>query len=64
MHWTFEAHINRVLVPHDAVEFQLFLKYLGALRGLTAFRAEWAIFAEHEGLAGSIDFVARDSAGS
>ncbi|CAK0789150.1 unnamed protein product [Prorocentrum cordatum] len=64
MHWTFEAHLNRVPVPRDAVEFQLFLKYLGALRGLTAFRAEWAIFAGHEGLAGSIDFVARDSAGS
>ncbi|CAK0883072.1 unnamed protein product, partial [Prorocentrum cordatum] len=62
MHWTFEAHLNRVLVPHDAVEFQLFSKFLGALRGLAASRTEWAIFAEHEGLAGSIDFVARDSA--
>ncbi|CAK0818359.1 unnamed protein product [Prorocentrum cordatum] len=64
MHWTFEAHLNRVPVPRDAVEFQLFLKFLGALKGLAAFRTEWAIFAEHEGLAGSIDFVARDSAGS
>ncbi|CAK0822133.1 unnamed protein product, partial [Prorocentrum cordatum] len=64
MHWTFEAHLNRVPVSHDAVEFQLFLEFLGALEGLAAFRAEWAIFAEHEGLAGSIDFVARDSAGS
>ncbi|CAK0791051.1 unnamed protein product [Prorocentrum cordatum] len=64
MHWTFEAHLNRVLVPRDAVEFQLFSKFLGALKGLAAFRTEWAIFAEHEGLAGSIDFVARDSAGS
>ena len=64
MHWTFEAHLNRVPVPHDAAEFQLFSQFLGALRGLAAFRTEWAIFAEHEGLAGSIDFVARDSAGS
>ncbi|CAK0852490.1 unnamed protein product [Prorocentrum cordatum] len=64
MHWTFEAHLNRVPVPRDAVEFQLFSKFLGALRGLAAFRTEWAIFAEHEGLAGSIDLVARDSAGS
>ncbi|CAK0806321.1 unnamed protein product [Prorocentrum cordatum] len=64
MHWTFEAHLDRVPVSHDAVEFQLFLEFLGALEGLAAFRAEWAIFAEHEGLAGSIDFVARDSAGS
>ncbi|CAK0832930.1 unnamed protein product [Prorocentrum cordatum] len=64
MLWTFEARLNRVTVPRDAVEFQLFLKFLGALRGLAAFRAEWAIFAEREGLAGSIDFAARDSAGS
>eukprot|EP00959_Pyramimonas_sp_CCMP1952_P135949 2844239-Pyramimonas_sp.AAC.1 len=38
MHWTFEAHLNRVLVPRDAVECQLFSKFLGALRGLAAFR--------------------------
>jgi hypothetical protein len=30
---------------------------------LTAFRTEWTVWAEEEWLAGSIDFVAIDSAG-
>ncbi|CAK0908780.1 unnamed protein product, partial [Prorocentrum cordatum] len=35
-HCAVEAHLNRVLVPHGAAEFQLFSKFLGALRGLAA----------------------------
>ena len=64
MHWTFEAHLNQVSVHKESKEFQLFSKFLSTLRGLTAFRTEWAIFAEHEGLAGSIDFVTRDEYGN
>ena len=63
MHWTFEAYLNREAVPDDSVEFQLFLPFLNTLGGLTAFRTEWAIFAEEEGLAGSIDFVAQNPTG-
>ena len=63
MHWTFEAYLNREAVPDDSAEFRLFLCFLKTLGGLTAFRTEWAIFADEEGLAGSIDFVAQDPTG-
>eukprot|EP00959_Pyramimonas_sp_CCMP1952_P278884 5831152-Pyramimonas_sp.AAC.1 len=63
MHWTFEAYLNRVPVSDESVEFNLFSTFLRSLGGLVAFRTEWAIVAESEGLAGSIDFVAQDDAG-
>ncbi len=37
---------------------RMFLRYIRSLRGLTAYRTEWCVFAEEECLAGSIDFVA------
>ncbi len=64
MHWRFEAWLNRVPVPEEGPEFTLFLRYVGTLRGLVAFRTEWTIFADREHLAGSVDFAARDAAGS
>ena len=45
-------------------EFSLFLGFCRGLSGLTAFRTEWAIFADEENLAGSIDFIAVDRASS
>jgi hypothetical protein len=57
MHWTFEAWLNRAIVSHDSVEFRLFSQFVHGLRGVTAYRTEWMIFADQECLAGSIDFV-------
>ena len=64
MHYQMECWLNRVPVdPSDAPELQMLVNYTRTLTGLTAYRTEWAIFAEEENLAGSIDFVAiNDSA--
>ncbi len=64
MHWCFEAWINRVPIPEDSQEFQLFRAFTHTLGGLTAFRTEWTIYGDEEWLAGSIDFVAEDSDGT
>jgi hypothetical protein len=58
MHFTFEAYLNRMPIPEDGVEMGLFLRFLGWLEGLTAYRTEWTIWGDEERLAGSIDFVA------
>ncbi len=58
MHYCFEAWLNWVAVPVDTTEMKLFLDFTRSLGGLTAYRTEWAIFAEEERLAGCIDFVA------
>jgi len=58
MHFTFEAYLNRMPIPEDGVEMGLFLRFLGGLEGLTAYRTEWTIWGDEERLAGSIDFVA------
>ena len=63
MHLNFELHLNRVRVLWKSDEMRLFLRFIATLKGLTAFRTEWMIFGEEERLAGSIDFVATDSAG-
>ena len=48
MHWRFEAWLNSVPVNEDGDEFQMFLRFVRQLHGLTAFRAEWMIYAEEE----------------
>lgn len=58
MHFLFELYLNRVYIPCDSVEVQLFLRFTSTLTGYIAFRTEWEIFGEEERLAGSIDFVA------
>lgn len=63
MHWTFEAFLNGVRVCDDGPEMDMFKKYIDTLPGLVAYRTEWIVFAEHEDLAGCIDFVAMNEAG-
>lgn len=55
--------LNRYPVKTTTPEMILFLDYVQTLQGLHAFRTEWMIYAEKERLAGSIDFVARDTKG-
>jgi hypothetical protein len=55
-----QAWLNRVPVAEDSEEMQLFLGFIKACGGLTAYRTEWMIFSESHRLAGSIDFVAMD----
>ena len=44
-------------------EMLLLNKFLRQSQRLLAYRAEWAMWAEDESLAGSIDFVTRDMDG-
>jgi hypothetical protein len=55
-----QAWLNRVPVAEDSEEMQLFLGFIKACGGLTAYRTEWMLFSESHRLAGSIDFVAMD----
>jgi hypothetical protein len=50
-------------VDESTAETRMFLRFVGSLSGLTAYRTEWAIFGEQEWLAGSIDFVAETALG-
>ena len=63
MHLQFELYLNLCDVPHDTPEMKLFLRYIGTLSGLKAYRTEWSIYGDEERLAGSIDFVAEDTNG-
>ena len=63
MHFLFELYLNRGIVPIHSMEFRLLMKFLSQFPSLRAFRSEWAIFAEPEMLAGTIDFVAVDERG-
>ena len=63
MHFTFESWLNRVSVDESVDEFRLFAGYVRTLAGLTAYRTEWMVHADEERLAGSIDFVAKDTSG-
>ena len=63
MHFTFESWLNRVSVDESVDEFRLFAGYVRTLAGLTAYRTEWMVHADEERLAGSIDFVAKDTCG-
>ena len=63
MHFLFELCLNRGIVPTHSMEFRLLMKFLSEFPSLRAFRSEWAIFAEPEMLAGTIDFVAVDERG-
>ena len=63
MHLQFELFLNRIPVDKNTSEMQLFLKWVGEQKGLTAYRTEWMIYGEEEQLAGSIDFVAVDEQG-
>eukprot|EP00434_Breviolum_minutum_P042717 symbB.v1.2.038036.t3/scaffold5784.1/size26452/2 len=63
MHFLFELCLNRGIVPTHSMEFRLLIKFLSEFPSLRAFRSEWAIFAEPEMLAGTIDFVAVDERG-
>ena len=63
MHFTIESWLNRVSVDESVDEFRLFAGYVRTLAGLTAYRTEWMVHADEEHLAGSIDFVAKDTCG-
>ena len=56
-------YLNRCDVPDDTPEMNLFLRYIGTLSGLKAYRTGWSIYGDDERLAGSIDFVAEDANG-
>ena len=64
MHQQFELWLNRYVVNEHTEEMGMFLRFVDTLEGLTAYRTEWAIYADEERLAGSIDFVAQDQAGN
>ena len=40
MHLQFELYLNLCDVPHDTPEMKLFLRYIGTLSGLKAYRTE------------------------
>ena len=63
MHLQFEFWLNGAEVTEETAEMRMFFKFLRSLNGLTAYRTEWAIYGEEERLAGTIDFVAKDSNG-
>jgi len=63
MHYLFELYLNRGIVTTHSMEFRLLMKLLAEFPSLRAFRSEWAMFAEPEILAGTIDFVAVDERG-
>ena len=58
MHYQMECWLNRVPMQINSTELQLLIDYTYSLGGLTAYRTEWAIYADEENLAGSIDFIA------
>ena len=60
MHLQFELWLNCAEVPEDTAEMRMFLKVMRSLKGMSAFRTEWAIYGDEERLAGTIDFVAKD----
>ena len=63
MHYQMERWINWAPACVESEEMAMLLKFTRQLGGLTAYRTEWAIFAEAERLAGSIDCVATDASG-
>ena len=63
MHWTLEAYLNSAIRAPHSPEFSTFMKLVPELNGFTAYRTEWTVYADYERLAGSIDFVAKNSAG-
>ena len=66
MHAQLECLLNGGCVSSSSLEVCNLLQYLAGngLTGACAFRTEWTIYASHEKLAGSIDFVARQADGS
>ena len=63
MHWTLEAFVNRAIHAPISPEFDLFKRMMSQFAGLVAYRTEWTVYADHERLAGSIDFVAKHASG-
>ena len=63
MRYTLEAFINRAIPAPNSPEFVLFTRMMPQFAGLVAYRTEWTVYADHERLAGSIDFVAKNAAG-
>lgn len=63
MHWTLEAFVNRAIHAPISPEFDLFMRMMPQFAGLVAYRTEWTVYADHERLAGSIDFVAKHASG-
>jgi hypothetical protein len=63
MHLTFELFLNCSPISFYSIELELFIRYLLTLPTMSAYRTEWCIWASHERLAGSIDFVARRTDG-
>ena len=64
MHLQFEMYLNAMPSDLDNPEGRLLLRYLSTLRGYTAYRTEWQIYAEDLRLAGSIDFIAMKADGT
>ena len=64
MHYIFEAFLNGRSVP-GSPELRMMRKFLASMpTTCVAWRTEWVILGEEEDLAGSIDFVAKDSDGT
>ena len=60
MHNLFEAFLNGYEVPNSSPEYRMLQQFLATLPSdVTAWRTEWVIYGEEEGLAGSIDFCAK-----
>ena len=64
MHLECEALLTGNLLSEVSPELRLFARFLTRLRDIKAYRTEWAMFADRENLAGSIDFVAQQPNGS
>ncbi|CAJ1344613.1 unnamed protein product [Effrenium voratum] len=63
MHVRCELILNGCRACADVEEMRLFAKFLEQGAKLLAFRTEWAIFADEEDLAGTIDFAAINESG-
>ncbi|CAE7260360.1 unnamed protein product [Symbiodinium sp. CCMP2592] len=65
MHNLFEAYLNGYDVPRCSPEFRMLCHFLANMPTSTkAWRTEWVIYGEEEGLAGSVDFCARKDDGT
>ena len=58
-----ECVLNGGHVTGECTEMSIFRHFLGSTQPLLAYRTEWVIWAEEEGLAGCIDFAALDMKG-
>ena len=64
MHTQCECILNGGYVAGEWIEMRFFKQFLGSTEPLLAYRTEWVVWAEEEGLAGCNDFAALGAGGN